>query len=59
MKIGGWKEEMEVKESDKLLTFKGQFPEGKANLKAWFTTKDKVEWGSYYVKIEKIMLNNE
>ena len=54
VKIGGWKQEMKVEKDAKSLVFRGYFPEGQANLRAWFTTAAKEDWGAFYLKVEKI-----
>lgn len=54
VKIGGWKQEMKVGKEAKSLVFRGYFPEGQANLRAWFTTAAKEDWGAFYLKVEKI-----
>jgi len=53
VKIGGWKQVMEVGKESKSLVFQGYFPEGQAKLRAWFTTADKEDWGAFYLKVEK------
>lgn len=54
VKIGGWKQEMKVEKEAKSLVFSGYFPKGQANLRAWFTTAAKEDWGAFYLKVEKI-----
>ena len=54
VKIGGWKKEMKVGKEAKSLVFRGHFPEGQANLRAWFTTAAEEDWGAFYLKVEKI-----
>jgi len=45
---------MKVEKKAKSLVFRGYFPEGQANLRAWFTTAAKEDWGAFYLKVEKI-----
>ena len=54
VKIGGWKQQMKIGKEAKSLVFRGHFPAGQANLRAWFTTADKEDWGAFYIKVEKL-----
>ena len=53
LKIGAWKETKEILPNDKSVTFKGNFTKGKTNLSAWFTNKEEINWGAFYIKITR------
>ncbi len=53
LKIGAWKETKEVLPNDKSVTFKGNFTKGKTTMSAWFTNREEIDWGAYYIKITR------
>jgi arylsulfatase A-like enzyme len=54
LKIGAWEEQILIEEGDKTVVFKGKFTKGPSTMSAWFTTINKENWGSYYIRISKI-----
>ena len=41
IQIGAWKQERKVNKDTKSIVFEGNFTQGKTNMSAWFTNKDK------------------
>lgn len=54
IKINGWKQEKNFSSDAKNLVFRGRFSQGISLLSAWFTTSEGVNWGAYYMQIERI-----
>jgi arylsulfatase A-like enzyme len=54
VQIGAWKQEKQVEKDAKSIVFEGDFFEGKTDMRAWFTTKDKEDWGAFYIRVERL-----
>jgi arylsulfatase A-like enzyme len=54
VQIGAWKQEKKVNKDDKRIVFEGNFTEGKTDMSAWFTNKDKVDWGAFYIRVYRL-----
>ena len=54
VKIGAWEQEKPVIKGDKSILFEGNFSKGKTNMSAWFTNSKNVDWGAFYIRVEKI-----
>jgi arylsulfatase A-like enzyme len=54
VQIGAWKQEKQVEKDAKSIVFEGDFFEGKTDIRAWFTTKDKEDWGAFYIRVERL-----
>lgn len=53
LEIGAWKQEKKIHQNDKSVIFRGRFKKGKTNMSAWFTNSDNVDWGVFYIKIDR------
>ena len=54
VQIGAWKQEKELLKNDKSIVFEGTFTKGKTDMSAWFTTKEKKDWGAFYIKVKRL-----
>ncbi len=54
VQIGAWKQEKQVDVDAKSIVFEGNFTEGKTDMSAWFTSKEKEDWGAFYIKVTRI-----
>jgi hypothetical protein len=54
VKIGAREQTLAVEKEAKVLTFKGNFTKGETYLSAWFTTDKNVDWGAFYIRINRI-----
>lgn len=54
LKVGGFDELVTVSPNDKKITFEVLLEKGKVDLQAWFINAEGIEWGAYYVYINKI-----
>ncbi len=54
LKVGGFDELVTVSPNDKKITFEVSLEKGKVDLQAWFINAEGIEWGAYYVYINKI-----
>lgn len=54
IQIGAWKQEKQVDVDARSIVFEGNFTEGKTDMSAWFTTKEKEDWGGFYIRVTRI-----
>jgi len=54
LQIGDFDQRQFIQKGQKSVTFKVRLPKGKLNLKTWFINAEGIEWGAYYVYINKI-----
>jgi arylsulfatase A-like enzyme len=54
VQIGAWKQEKPIGINSKSIVFEGNFTKGKTDMSAWFTTKNTVDWGAFYIKVTRI-----
>lgn len=54
VKIGALQQELPITKNTKSLTFTGNFTKGKTNLSAWFTNKENVNWGAFYIRVTRL-----
>ncbi|WP_339881492.1 arylsulfatase [Polaribacter vadi] len=54
IQIGAWKQEKQVDVDARSIVFEGNFTEGKTDMSAWFTTKEKEDWGAFYIRVTRI-----
>ena len=54
VQIGAWKQEKKVNKDANSIVFEGNFTQGKTNMSAWFTNKDKEDWGAFYIRIYRL-----
>jgi arylsulfatase A-like enzyme len=54
VQIGAWKQEKKVNKDANSIVFEGNFTQGKTNMSAWFTNKDKEDWGAFYIRVYRI-----
>ena len=54
LQIGAWKQEKQIEKDAKSIVFEGDFTEGKTDMTAWFTTKDKEDWGAFYIRLYRL-----
>ena len=54
VQIGAWKQEKKVNKEAKSIVFESNFTQGKTNMSAWFTNKDKEDWGAFYIRIYRL-----
>jgi arylsulfatase A-like enzyme len=54
VQIGAWKQEKKVNKDAKSIVFEGNFTQGKTNMSAWFTNKDKEDWGAFYIRVYRL-----
>jgi arylsulfatase A-like enzyme len=55
VQIGAWKQEKQIELNAKSIVFEGNFTEGKTDMRAWFTTKDNVDWGAFYIRVTRVI----
>jgi arylsulfatase A-like enzyme len=54
VQIGAWKQEKKVNKDANSIVFEGNFTQGKTNMSAWFTNKDKEDWGAFYIRVYRL-----
>lgn len=54
VQVGAWKQEKQVEQNANSIVFEGNFTEGKTDMKAWFTTNEKEDWGAFYLKVTRL-----
>jgi arylsulfatase A-like enzyme len=54
VQIGAWKQEKKVNKEAKSIVFESNFTQGKTNMSAWFTNKDKEDWGAFYIRVYRL-----
>lgn len=54
LQIGAWKQEKQIEKDAKSIVFEGNFTEGKTDMTAWFTNKEKEDWGAFYIKVTRL-----
>jgi hypothetical protein len=54
VQVGAWKQEKTLKKDAKSIVFEGNFTKGKTDMSAWFTSKEKEDWGAFYIKVRRL-----
>jgi hypothetical protein len=54
LKIGAWERQKMIETDAKTLVFIGTFTKGPSTMSAWFTNKTNEDWGSFYIRIQRI-----